>query len=215
MVKILGIAEQERTSFSNPILSQLRERTGTIHRNTEALPLMSRLADGRATATDYTSFLATLLPIYTELEKYVFINTKLIELLPDLNERRKVSTLRKDLSELALHGFHGRSPDPDRYAKHFAPARDCLPSALGFLYVVEGSSLGGIVLFKALSGLLRSLDYKASSFLRGYDSRTQSKWKVFCETLNSITFVNREEEILLDKAVDMFEIINSELKDLL
>lgn len=213
MAKTPGFAEKNDTRHVNSILSQLRERTDSIHQNTEALPLMSRLARGTATGVDYASFLSTLLIIYTDLEKYIFSNEKLSEVLSDLNERRKVPALTSDLSELALRGIHGRSLCPDSYAEHFAPARNCLPSALGFLYVVEGSSLGGLVLLKALSGLLQSFDNKASSFLQGYGSQTQSKWKSFCVTLHSTPFTSSEEGILLDRAVEMFKLINSRLKE--
>lgn len=213
MVKTLSIAEQKETNHVNTILSQLREKTNSIHQSTEALPLMRRLGQGLATATDYANFLSTLLLIYSDLEENLQRNERLNEVLPDLEERRKIPALTSDLSELALRGFHGRTSNLGRYAKHFAPARTCLPSALGCLYVVEGSSLGGLVLLKSLSELLQSLDQKCASFLRGYGSQTQSKWKGFCNTLNSTPFDSGEEVLLLDRAVEMFELINSELKE--
>jgi heme oxygenase len=140
-------------------------------------------------------------------------NGKLIEVLPDLDERRKVPALTSDLYELALRGFRSGASLTERDVTRFAEASSCLPSALGILYVVEGSSLGGLVLLKALTNLLRTFDNRANSFLRGYGPQTQNKWRYFCGILNAIPFGRNEERVLVDRALEMFELIKFELKE--
>lgn len=93
----------------------------------------------------------------------------------DFAARRRSSRLELDL--LGLNGAPGDTPD-----QPFAPLADA-GEALGLLYVLEGSTLGGAVIRKAL--LARGQDMNGLSFFSPYGEATGSMWRAFVGVLEA------------------------------
>lgn len=89
----------------------------------------------------------------------------------DFASRRRTPLLEADLAALG-----GEAADPVEIAAVGSRAE-----ALGFLYVLEGSSLGGQVIRKRAAA--RGLDMKGLSFLNPYGERTGEYWKGFLAVL--------------------------------
>ena len=90
----------------------------------------------------------------------------------DYQARRRGPSLDRDLAHL---GEEPPGPCP-------VPPPASRAEALGFLYVLEGSTLGGQVIRKRLLKLGRSLD--GLSFLDPYGPATGERWKAFLAVLD-------------------------------
>ena len=64
-----------------------------------------------------------------------------------------------------------------------APAIGSIAEAFGWMYVLEGSSLGGRVIHRALANA--GVDLQGLGFLHPYGSGTGAQWKAFVTTLES------------------------------
>lgn len=153
--------------MTTPILDHLRLTTRDLHDGLEArLDVFTRVADPRRRRDMVGRFLAFYRPAEAAL-------ARLLGDEPDLEfeARRKVPALERDAATL-------RAAAP-------ADAPLSLPSdraeALGFLYVLEGSTLGGRVIDKQLR--VRGLSPEGLSFFQGYGEATGTRWKAFCAVL--------------------------------
>lgn len=91
----------------------------------------------------------------------------------EFDVRRRAPCLGADLVALG--------DDPASTPRAPAPPLTGIPEALGFLYVLEGSSLGGKAIEKALSGL--GADMTGLSFLNPYGAATGERWRAFLAVL--------------------------------
>jgi len=153
--------------MTSPILDHLRSATRDLHDGLEArLDVFARIADPAQRREMIGRFLAFYRPAEAAL-------ARLLADEPDLSfdTRRKVPALERDLTALKA------APPAD--APLTLPAGRC--EALGFLYVLEGSTLGGRVIDKQLRA--RGLSPEGLSFFRGYGEHTGPRWKAFCAVL--------------------------------
>jgi len=96
----------------------------------------------------------------------------------DLADRLKVPLLRRTLAALgAEEQVIAELPRATRL-----PSLDRWPDALGYLYVLEGSTLGGQVLLRHLGPRL-GLSPAQVAYLRTYDQAVGSMWKSFLAEL--------------------------------
>lgn len=153
--------------MTTPILDHLRLATRDLHQTLEArLDVFARIADPARRREMVSRFLAFYRPAEAALAGMLGDEPDL-----EFEARRKVPALERDAATL----------------KAAAPADAPLaaPSgrseALGFLYVLEGSTLGGRVIDKQLR--VRGLSPEGLSFFQGYGEATGARWKAFCAVL--------------------------------
>lgn len=160
------------------IMTQLRERTRDLHRRTEsAVDLMNRLDS----VDSYTRLLCRFYGLYAPLE--CCISTVATDRANNLNlqERRKSRFLLEDLGRLGLSSDE-ISQIPT--CKDL-PELKSLDEALGCLYVLEGSTLGGQIIRREVESRLGLTAETGCRFFTGYGDRTGIAWREFCEHLNS------------------------------
>jgi heme oxygenase len=107
--------------------------------------------------------------------------------LPDLGyrQRLKAPLLRADLKDLG-------ASEPDLiWPAEQLPQIQNSAWALGFTYVLEGSTLGGQVIRKAVVAAAASL--VGLSFFGVYGRDTGSRWKQFCHVLERECRTRRED----------------------
>ena len=145
------------------VLTQIRARTGSIHQRLEQRLLLTHSPLSRAA---YACYLARLGGVVRATELYALSSPTLQQLLPHFPERSgKSQALLADLDELGLPGM--TSP--------LMPLPCTTPSGLfGLLYVMEGSTLGGVVLARTLEAELGPLPTR---YLRYYGQETGPKWR--------------------------------------
>jgi heme oxygenase len=156
------------------LLVALREGTRDEH---ERLERQSWLRSVDLGIEQYRRGLAAFLGIHRPLEPAIAGALAAEALIMPWTPR--ASLLERDLGDL------GMTPDL------LAGVPDCptLPlisdvgSALGCLYVLEGSTLGGQVLARELGRRLGVGPGRGGAYFRGYGAETRSHWRAFTEAL--------------------------------
>ncbi len=133
----------------------------------------------------------------------LYASPALDALLPDLAERRRLQQVRCDLQDLeqALPG------------EDIAALRDDLPlpTALGWLYVAEGSNLGGTVLYKmaAALGLDRSF---GARHLAAHPDGAARHWREFTAALDAVVLSPAQEQEVIDAADAAFRSVHGHVE---
>lgn len=143
----------------------------------EALERELALTRDGLTLGDYTRLLVRFHGLYSRLE----VSLQAWEedwdrLCLDWQARRKLPLLERDLRALLASEVPPRPDVP-------LPALTTLPRALGCLYVVEGSTLGGQLLTRHFGERLRLTPETGLAFFAGYRDETGPRWRQFLETL--------------------------------
>lgn len=141
---------------------------------------------------DYADFLKYFYTYFSQVEKAIepYITT---ELLPDYNDRRNSSFLKNDI--IALGG------NVDDLQIVNLPEITNQLQALGALYVMEGSIMGGPIIIKMLEkgGITEGV-----SFFSGYGEATGQKWGVFVSVMNAKATDEAEETVAVNAANETF-----------
>lgn len=169
-------------------------RAGTRHTHEELEKEMMPLITQAGDAGVYAKLLHLFYGYYRPLEKGM--ETWLDDsVVPDINQRRKTSWILDDLQAL------GQPTEMEEDAD--APVISNRAEALGAMYVMEGSSLGGKVICKMIAENLGMEDHRALSFFYGYGGQTGSRWKGFLAVLDRFSGTEEEQDIIR-KADEVF-----------
>ncbi|MBE7176180.1 MAG: biliverdin-producing heme oxygenase [Mucilaginibacter polytrichastri] len=182
----------------------LKEETRTPHQQLEKL-LMLRLKN-MSTTEEYASVLADFYGFMHPLEKKIdaFIGT---DILPDYEERRKSDALAEDMRTFGISGGEkGTVPEAE------LPKIRNAGEAMGALYVLEGSTLGGKILTEMISKKLKMDTGKGFSFFSSYGDRVIEMWKRFQQTLNALYTAPEERRAVVAAANHTFSGFHQWLK---
>lgn len=163
----------------------LKEATHELHKQAEAR-LYPKL-DGIASLNDYSSILKMFYGFFHPMEAIIapFITD---EVLNDFPQRRKSDLITDDLHAI------GRDRQ-NMIACSLLPEVDSVPRALGAMYVMEGSTLGGRMIAKMLlKNSNISLSQDQIRFFNGYGEETGPKWIGFQKVLNQ--YKNQEGQLV-------------------
>jgi heme oxygenase (biliverdin-IX-beta and delta-forming) len=170
--------------------AQLRARTANLHRDTErqlGLPHVIRTFD------DYKGWLVRFLGLYRPLEQSLASFTDWSSdtiLLPSPSHSARLAA---DLRALGIEAA-GIAYAP----ASLLPPLPTFGHAVGALYVLEGSSLGGVVILRQLEARLGPPIRVATRFFGGRADGTGAAWKRFKADVDSL---GRREPDLTDNAV--------------
>ncbi|WPV01778.1 biliverdin-producing heme oxygenase [Mucilaginibacter sp. cycad4] len=141
---------------------------------------------------DYADLLRHFYAYFNHLEKVIapFIT---VDVLPDHAQRRNSSFLKSDIE--ALGGDINSLPETT------VPEINNLIQALGALYVMEGSIMGGSIIVQMLAkgGITGGV-----SFFSGYGPATGQMWGAFISILNASAANDEEETTAAHTANDTF-----------
>jgi len=170
--------------------TSIREATKEAHLNLEKKVVKRMKAIG--SDADYADFLKHFYAYFNQVEHAIgpFITT---DLLPDHAERRNSSYLKQDIE--ALGSKVTDLPDAT------APEINNTIQALGALYVLEGSIMGGPIIVKMLekSGITRGV-----SFFSGYGEATGQMWGKFIAVLDASASDEEAEKQAIAAANETF-----------
>ena len=175
------------------IAELIKEHTHTHHQALEAS--MVRRIKAIAAPEDYVTLLQIFYSYFGGLEKQIKLS--IAGTLPDLEQRRKADDLAKDIQH-----FGGSIPT-------LAEGKD-LPEmttplqAMAALYVIEGSTLGGIYISKMIAKQLNIEDGEGLRFFNGYGEQTQQKWEKFKTIFNALPQNEEEQQQMIATADDTF-----------
>lgn len=166
--------------------THIKEATKTAHQLLEKKVVL-QLKAIRSNA-DYAALLKNFYAYFSQVEKAIapFITP---ELLPDYKDRRNSSYLKQDIEEL---GF-----TVDELPAATAPEISGTLSALGALYVMEGSIMGGSIIVQMLAkgGITQGV-----SFFSGYGPATGEMWGKFIAVLNQQAVIAGDESAAIEAA---------------
>lgn len=180
---------------------KLKGNTKTAHQELEKL-LVKNIKSIRSTE-DYLVILSYFYRFFAPLEKKIVY--QLETALPDIMERRKTTWILDDLDY-----FQGvLLPRP-----YLSPilAIDNPFQAIGALYVIEGSTLGGQIICKMIAQKLGISTEHGFRFFSGYGKVTHKRWEDFKDFLNNNDWILEEEKTVIDTANRTFDAFKQSMR---
>jgi len=166
-------------------IEKLRSETKSIHQALEKV-LIPGIKQANSPEA-YAGILKTFYGYFKGMEP--ILDAQLSDkLVPAYSKRRKSNVILEDLKSMNMSGELAVAND--------LPEISTVPQALGALYVLEGSTLGGRVITKMLMQNLNLTDTKHLQFFSGYGDQTEMMWGSFLETLNNASNDQTEDEII-------------------
>lgn len=178
------------------LLKEIRSRTADNHARLENTPLLSPFSQQRIDLPAYLEILRRFYGYFYPLEQRLDGFPALREWLPDYTERRKAKLLLADLNSLHNGTEPGLCAD--------LPGISTDAEAFGCLYVMEGSTLGGKIIYNILKKQLGLSDLAGASFFYGYGPATGEKWKTFGASLEAFARETGTDEEIIAAANDTF-----------
>ena len=176
----------------------LRLATDAIHQRLHRHPVLQRLADGSISRSDYVALLRRFLVFHELIEESLRGGPDLATHDIDLAERCRSPLLRRDLTAL---GAPAMTAPP---ALQGPRKPGSAAAALGYLYVSEGSRLGGLALARSLDGLLGSGTVAGRSFLLGYGPRHGAMWRALIESIEVQGIADEGRDAMVSASVAAF-----------
>ncbi len=183
-------------------LQQLRSKTAYSHQLIEQNSMSQSLMSQTVTITQYAQYLKTMYGFVYGFEKMVFPLLKHNELL-QIDDRRKSHLIQADLVQLNYTAAQPYVND-DLFCTHYQTAA----AALGGMYVLEGSTLGGQIISRHLLKVLGDSVVGKTTYLTAYNGQTGGMWKVFLQLLCEIGATAANEDEIIDSAVNTFSLLN-------
>lgn len=185
------------TTVASSFLNDLKTQTADSHKKLEELPVSMSIMSPDMKIEEYAKYLNLMHDVHADTEETVF--PLFSGLLDDLEQRRKKQLIEADLSYLNY--------DLASFEKVFKTENISIPFALGILYVVEGSTLGGRFILKNVSKVPQLSGDKGVSYFNGYGDKTGSFWKSFLNFLSEYEQQNNCGDAIIEGAVFAFDSI--------
>lgn len=151
------------------LLARLKQDTAGHHARVEAaMPSLDQLA----TPGGYAAALRALHGFHATWEPAIWRTPGVAEAGMD-GGRRKLPLLQADLRAL---GIHPCEPAPHVRLRGTA-------EALGALYVLEGATLGGRIIYRHVAGPLGVTPGHGAAYYHGYGEGTGARWQAFGRAL--------------------------------
>lgn len=178
-------------TVQNNVSTNIKEATKDAHIALEK-QVVQRLKNIRSNA-DYAALLKYFYAYFNHVERVIapFITESL---LPDYKDRRNSGYIKNDI--LALGSALEDLPATT------VPAIDTAVKALGALYVMEGSIMGGSIIVKMLEkgGITDGV-----SFFSGYGEATGPMWGKFVAVMNREATTEVQQAAMIRTANETFE----------
>jgi heme oxygenase len=173
---------------------KLKEETKVDHQLQEK-KMIAQMKTIR-TKKDYLELLYLFYSFFGGLEVSIDDHADL-SFLPDHEERRKSLALLNDIMELD-------GTLPDLAIGKALPAIENRLQAIGALYVMEDSTLGGKAISKMISQQLNLPMNIALSFFEGYGSNNENMWNGFKRAIDKLDLNEADQAVVIQSANDTF-----------
>lgn len=171
-----------------------------MHSALEANAVSTSLMSPALDENIYKRYLTLMGEVVAFTEKVIFPAVQ--DIVPDIHERYKLQHIHADLTTL--------SSQAEQQPALFHPEEKAfnVPFALGYMYVIEGSTLGGRVILKHVQEKLKLDEHRGASFFAGYGSETGVKWKNFLSNLTNYAERSGNGDEIIKGAVHAFAAID-------
>ncbi|WP_256775997.1 MULTISPECIES: biliverdin-producing heme oxygenase [unclassified Stenotrophomonas] len=170
---------------------RLKAATDQAHRRVDARILGMDIFASRAA---FARFVRVQHRLHADVQG-LYACPDILQRLPSVQGRQRIALIERDLADLAA----------DAPADHTAdPVAGPMAYRLGWLYVVEGSALGGAVILKMAAGLGLHPHFGARHLAPAQEG-VATAWRTFTAELDAIALDERQEALLLQGADAAFE----------
>lgn len=169
----------------------IKEATKGGHQDTEK-KVVTRIKQIK-TEEDYLDLLKCFYTYFAAVERAIapYITATI---LPDHQDRRNSSYIKVDIRTLGS--------DTEALPLAIAPTINNALQAMGALYVLEGSIMGGPYIVQMLKKLGISRGF---SFFSGYGEHSGAMWQSFTEALNGLPKTELDTVMAVDAAIETFQ----------
>lgn len=179
---------------------RLRAATAQIHERLHGHAGLGAAASGQIGRADYRLLLARLWGFHKAFEGSLEDPVCALGLDIDMQARARAPMLEEDLATLGYGPAQiARLP---RCGSLLRPRN--APECLGALYVVEGSTLGGVHIARALSSLFDGEGGEGRKFFLGYGAAHGAMWRGFLHQLDVLSGDQAREAQAIEGAVRTF-----------
>lgn len=190
---------QDAKTPQDIFLKELRTQTHESHQSLEDNKISIQLLSEAVSVKDYQNYLGKMYGLKLGIERNVYPLLK--NIFSDLEKRKKAHLIKQDL--LAT-GMDEKEIDAIP-VKNFTPTS--ANEALGIMYVLEGSSLGGRFLYKHVNKMLGLSAEKGAAFFNGYGDETGSMWKIFVSIFTEHAINDGNQQEVISAAKDTFDAV--------
>jgi heme oxygenase len=177
------------------ILMEIKQQTRPQHDSVETNRYGTAMMDGSMSREMYLSFLKKFygfhLAMESELENFAWSEYGI-----NFDQRRKISLLKQDFHAL---GMNNAEIDALPICKDM-PEMQTMEQALGALYVMEGSTLGGQIQARQLKKIFDFEPENGAAYFSSYGANVGVMWKDFCMALVQGANNDEEKEIIIIRA---------------
>jgi heme oxygenase len=191
------------------IRKALQDATAPVHQRLHHHPGLAAVASGTISKEDYICLLMRLYGFHRPFDDRVCAAGSVFETGLDLDIRKRAVHIAQDLKTLGA----------DETALASLPLCVDIQSPrspgelLGALYVVEGSTLGGRMLARALSSLFGQDAMDGRRFFYGYGERHGVMWRDFVTRLEANAATRDQQIEILNGATKTFHIFEVWMKE--
>jgi heme oxygenase len=157
------------------LMARLKEETRSYHDRLERDPLSRGIMGGGLSRAYYTMVLEVYYGLYAPMEGRLAAAADWGALGFDMARRMKAPLLRADLAHLGVPAS-ALATLPRCEGLPLTPG---LPAALGCMYVLEGSTLGGQLIGRHVQGALGLGPQAGAAFFNSYGPEVGPLWKEF------------------------------------
>lgn len=182
------------------ILAELKSQTRPQHDSVEQNRFGKAMMDGTLSKQDYLLFLQKFygfhVPLEQELERFSWETLGIT-----FEERRKVSLLTNDLKALGMTGAEIAALP----LAGALPAMNSLEDAIGVMYVMEGSTLGGQIQSRQVQKMFGFDAENGAAYFSSYGANVGVMWKACCEAIVKVADDNlAKEDVIIASAQRTF-----------
>lgn len=192
-------------STAPAFLQKLREYTTDLHTALEDLPISKSITSPDILKEEYSLYLKLMYEVIADTEQNIY--PILQEIISDMDNRYKSKYLQQDLNNLNVNAVTNSNPVSSNITDNSTAF------ALGIMYVVEGSSLGGRVILKNIQSALGYDENNGARYFAGYGQTTGSSWKNFLAMMTEYQEKTQSEAQIIAGANYAFNAIAKHLKD--
>lgn len=194
------------------ILEKLRAETRGDHDELEATGLSGKIMDGSLSTEEYKKLIRVHYLVHRSLEEQLE-RLNVSQHFPELNheERKKLPLIQEDLKELDIEETELQKVQPAGNV----PRTEVPYGLLGTMYVMEGATLGGMVIVKSLKKNEQLKEVNSFHYFGCYGVDTGKQWKSFLEVLKKEGNKPEAQEQVISAAKQTYQYFKSNFKEYL
>lgn len=198
--------EHSNESPAELFLKRLRAETAPMHKALENNNISKNLMSPEVSLANYAFYLACMAEAIRCFDEQVV--PAVDGIISQLEHRKKLGDIQADLDFLYQRGVERKEPKPFiGFGNNIGPGY-----ALGYFYVIEGSTLGGRVILKQIAPVLK-LGPEGTRFFTGYDAETGRFWRSFLQEFSEYVLTHNLQEEAIQGAIDGFVEIGKHFKN--